>query len=371
MEKHFHFLASKIDQRSKRERAYLLITLAFVLGGGWWLLVLEPYLLDAKEREDKVFQLRLLMDQHRQRKANILLNAKRNPDKENTAMLAAQERELETMEKQLEEVSRNLLSPDVMALVLEKLLKTISDMELVGLTTIPGEKLDLQSGGAAAPGDEPPPEDDFPGDDFGGKSPGGGGRESLYRHGLELSLKGDFRSAMDYLAALEHFPWTFYWDGIDFKGKANNRAEVKLTLNTLSISDGFLGSEGDGDPMGLGAPPSSFQPKAAPSPWMDPTLPAVVSATEAPLDDGEGEDENQGNDLMTMKLSSILLSKGRRVALLDGRPIMEGDEVKEAKVTRIDADRVVMTRNGREVELLLASKNQKWMTKNRSKGRGP
>lgn len=60
-------------------------------------------------------------------------------------------------------------------------------------------------------------------------------------------------------------------------------------------------------------------------------------------------------ELPALKLNSVLISKQRRLAVINGQTVAEGEQVSGAKVLRISSDRVQLQRAGQSVEIRLHS----------------
>jgi MSHA biogenesis protein MshK len=61
----------------------------------------------------------------------------------------------------------------------------------------------------------------------------------------------------------------------------------------------------------------------------------------------------------SLKLNSILWSESRRVAIVNGKAVLEGEQVADAVVVRIERDKVALRRNGKHIELALQRKSIK------------
>lgn len=80
----------------------------------------------------------------------------------------------------------------------------------------------------------------------------------------------------------------------------------------------------------------------------DPTKPLNYTATANGV---------AGSDQETIKLTSILISSDRKVAIINGQVLQEGQTLKGvgAKVKKIDADAVTLQQNGKVWRVLLNS----------------
>lgn len=65
---------------------------------------------------------------------------------------------------------------------------------------------------------------------------------NVYVHGLELSFSGDYFSTMRYVKQLESLQWRFAWSAMTLTMKKYPRAEVWIRLETLSLTEGWIGA---------------------------------------------------------------------------------------------------------------------------------
>ncbi|WP_376690408.1 hypothetical protein [Wenzhouxiangella sp. EGI_FJ10409] len=78
----------------------------------------------------------------------------------------------------------------------------------------------------------------------------------------------------------------------------------------------------------------------------DPTRPP----TQAEIDAWFGTGASAG-DRAPFQLQSILLAADRRIAIIDGRRLREGERIEDAEVSLIEAGRVILQRDGETIEL--------------------
>ncbi|MDO6426288.1 hypothetical protein Q4489_04650 [Thalassotalea sp. 1_MG-2023] len=64
---------------------------------------------------------------------------------------------------------------------------------------------------------------------------------SLYKHGVKLTLSGDYFALKDYIAALEELKWKFFWQTFDYQLVAYPKGELTITMYSLSTNKEFLG----------------------------------------------------------------------------------------------------------------------------------
>jgi MSHA biogenesis protein MshJ len=70
---------------------------------------------------------------------------------------------------------------------------------------------------------------------------GSGGELQLFRHGIQLQLRGDFHTLRRYLIAIEQQPWKLLWQSVRLETKKNGESVMELQLQTLSTDNAWLG----------------------------------------------------------------------------------------------------------------------------------
>mgnify|MGYP003634714523 FL=1 len=63
----------------------------------------------------------------------------------------------------------------------------------------------------------------------------------LYRHGIQLELRGDFHTLRQYLVAIELQSWKLIWQSVRFRAEKNGSNVMELHLQTLSTDSAWLG----------------------------------------------------------------------------------------------------------------------------------
>ncbi|MFT4798009.1 MAG: MSHA biogenesis protein MshJ, partial [Candidatus Azotimanducaceae bacterium] len=63
----------------------------------------------------------------------------------------------------------------------------------------------------------------------------------IFRHGIQLQLRGDFHTLRRYLIAIEQQPWKLLWQSVRLETKKNGESVMELQLQTLSTDNAWLG----------------------------------------------------------------------------------------------------------------------------------
>lgn len=202
---------------TRRER--LLVALAVVLGPlmiGHGLVV-APQDARLAALETKLATERTTLGQLQAEAANLQQQLSMDPDAGRKAELAALNAERDNLEGQLRQFSSVLVRPDEMNGMLERLLTRHAGLRLIGLKTLaPQSVLPLP---AAKEGEaKPAAERGF----------------DLYRHGVEIRLEGSYGQLQAYLAQLEALQPKLLWGKLDYRVIDYPKAELTLTVFTLS-----------------------------------------------------------------------------------------------------------------------------------------
>jgi MSHA biogenesis protein MshJ len=137
--------------------------------------------------------------------------------------------ELRTMQK-------GLVPPERIAPLLESILRANGRLKLVSLKTLPVTT--LTDGAAPAPaGPAPAPANGTPPapPPVVAKSP-----DLLYRHGVELTVRGSYLDMVDYMQALETLPTQLFWGKAQLEADAYPDVRLTLTLYTLSLDPKWM-----------------------------------------------------------------------------------------------------------------------------------
>jgi MSHA biogenesis protein MshJ len=66
------------------------------------------------------------------------------------------------------------------------------------------------------------------------------GAANMYRHGIELTVAGQYLDLLNYLAAVEKLPVKIFWGGLSIDATQYPRSLLKLTVYTLSPEKKWL-----------------------------------------------------------------------------------------------------------------------------------
>jgi len=214
-------LAARIDALSLRERGMVFGASIAVLVFAGHTVVLAPQ--DAKQAA-----LRTQIDQQQAAIAAIdgeitarVEGSRIDPDAQSRTRLNTMQQEMGQLGSELLALEHGLVPPERMGPLVEGILRANGRLKLVSMRTLPAEPL-------AAPGAAPAA--------AAGAAPAAGGDVSLlYRHGVEVTVRGNYLDMVDYMSTLDALPTRMFWGRAQLDVETYPTARLTLTLHTLSL----------------------------------------------------------------------------------------------------------------------------------------
>jgi MSHA biogenesis protein MshJ len=203
-------LAARVDDMSLRERGMLFASLSLVV-----LLLAYVVLIDPALRRQKSLIDRLSRDQHqiievRGQLAQVVAadGAARHPDQVAIDALAAKIAEIEAT---LSARQSGLIAPERLPALLKDILARTKAVELDALRVLPGVPVRT-----------------------------GTGETGLYRHGVELTVKGSYLDLLRYLEELEKRSSVVLWGGVELQVEKYPEVRLRVVIQTLSRNASLL-----------------------------------------------------------------------------------------------------------------------------------
>lgn len=213
-------VASRIDGLTLRERVIVFLMAALIL-----VTVVNALILDPQNVEQKQISQRIKQEQVQIARIRAEIQQKVNehtvdPDATNRARLVDLERQATGLQQSLGELQKGLVSPDKIATLLESMLKKNSRVRLVSLKNVATEN--LMKTEPATKGEANP------------------AAAGLFRHGVELTVRGTYLDTLAYLEELENLEPKLFWGGVTFNVEEHPNASMTLTVYTLSLDKQWL-----------------------------------------------------------------------------------------------------------------------------------
>lgn len=229
MKRYWELVRGKIDGMSLRERAVIFLAAAFVVVASVNAALLNPLL--AKQT---VLSAQLVQKQEKMKELQAQLQAHsqaRHDDQHSPLRirLAQLKQQLQEQDGYLQSRSDRLVEPDKMAGLLEQVLNKNDKLQLVELKTLPASLL-VEKPQAAMPQAADSP--------AGQKQPDL--QKQVFKHGIQITVRGGYLDMLRYLAALEKMPAQMFWGEISLSVEKYPDAVLTLTLYTLSLDKTWL-----------------------------------------------------------------------------------------------------------------------------------
>jgi MSHA biogenesis protein MshJ len=257
--------AARIDALSLRERVLIFAAVAAAV-------VFIAYFSGLGPTLRKYEALRGQISQQRNNLAGLddeivqkVSGYRHDPDATARARLAAVRAGSAQLGENLRAMQRGLVAPERMATLLDTILRANGRLQLVSMKTLPIGALNDGAGtgapkaaaagadAASATSEETAMHDKLlskaltpvaqPPAAAGAARPAGGAHKAgslLYRHGVEVAVRGNYLDMIDYMNALEALPTQLFWGGARLEVEEYPAARLTLTLYTLSLDPKWM-----------------------------------------------------------------------------------------------------------------------------------
>ena len=225
MKQYWEKLIGKVDGMSVRERVLVFAAIAFLLVALAQVLFLDPLLAEQKRLSAQVVQQQEKMKEV-QAQIEALLRAKKDdavsPLRQRLGQIRQQ---IVEGDAYLQSRRDRLVQPENMAELLQQVLNKNGQLQLISLQTIAAapliEKTARPEGTGASPASAGPD-------------------KQVFRHGVQITVRGSYLDLLQYLTALEQLPTKMFWGMAKMNVVQYPSAELTLTLYTLSLDKTWL-----------------------------------------------------------------------------------------------------------------------------------
>lgn len=217
MKQWWHKWSERIDAMVLRERAVVFFAAALVL---LFLFnaVLSGPVTDRQRQVARQLAQKQLDTRQIQEQVQLLLGKRaQDPDAERRTHIEQLKQRVAEIDARLAEKQHELVAPDRVPGLLEEMLRRERKLELVDLRSLPPAPLFKNQA----------------------QPTGAGGTAvaalQVYRHGVELTVRGNYFDLVRYLGDLEQLPLRMFWREVDISGDAYPIITMKLSVYTLSL----------------------------------------------------------------------------------------------------------------------------------------
>ena len=211
-------LSTKVNALSMRERVLVFATVTVVVLFLLNMLLLEPLLARQKSLHSQISQQQQTMLEVQAQIAALVLENSPNAKSPQRSQINQIRQEIAEGNAYLKSSREKLVQPEKMAEHLRQLLSKNNRLQLVALQTLPVTPLLEPSKVAASAAQD----------------------RQVFKHGVQLTLRGNYLDLLQYLSALESLPQQMYWARAQMSVVQYPAAEITLILYTLSLDKTWL-----------------------------------------------------------------------------------------------------------------------------------
>lgn len=231
-------LAARIDRLTLRQRVGVFAACATVLLYLVFMFAFDPLLREQARLGTVIAGQRTAMAGVDSQITALVDAYARDPDAASRTRLGRAREEARTLGASLAAMQQGLVTPEQMAPLLQTILRANGRLQLVALTTLPVTPVGGPPATAAAAVATTPAPAAAPAIASAIAAPAMGGL--LYRHGVQVTVRGSYLDMVDYMAALDGLPTQLFWGPAQFHVEDYPRAQLTLTLYTLSLDSKWM-----------------------------------------------------------------------------------------------------------------------------------
>jgi MSHA biogenesis protein MshJ len=220
--------SAAIDGLSLRERTMIFIAAAFVVVSLMNTMLLDPLLARQKLLSSKLEQRQEKMKELQAQMQNMLQAKRDDQHSPLRNRLAQLKQQLNEQDSYLQSRTDRLIEPGKIAGLLRKVLDNNGRLQLVELKTLPVSLLieksqeKLQGSETNTPGKQ------------------AGSHKQIYKHGVQITVRGGYLDLIRYVSALEKLPEQMFWGEASLSVEKYPDSLFTLTLYTLSLDKTWL-----------------------------------------------------------------------------------------------------------------------------------
>lgn len=221
MKQQWEKLGAKLEAMTIRERVLVFATIAVLLLALLNTLLLEPLFARQKSLRMQLSQQQQMISEVQSQIAALQQENSPGSNSPQRTQINQLRQEIADGNAYLQSSRERLVQPENMAQHMRLLLNKNKGLQLVSLRTMPVTPLIEKSGAEQA-------------------AASSAKEEQVFKHGVQLTLRGSYLDLLQYLSALEKLPQQMYWAKAEMNVVQYPAAELTLILYTLSLDRTWL-----------------------------------------------------------------------------------------------------------------------------------
>lgn len=211
----------RIDTLTLRERALIFFSTLAVLFFVANSLVLTPMFKSNQQYEQLLSARQAQAQQLEMQMQSALNSGQSDVDAEQNLRLKALRAQLMQHDPAQGGATRKLIPPTEMVTLVEQILSHNRALQVIHIENLAPESLD--GSGSSTPTANTP-------------------ATGIYRHGMQIELRGRYVDIVNYLHELEALPWKMYWGRFTLLAEDYPNSRMTLIIYTLSLRPGWMGT---------------------------------------------------------------------------------------------------------------------------------
>lgn len=230
MKQQWEIMSAKVDAMSARERVLVFGAIAALVVTLVNILLLEPLFMRHKALQVQVSQQQQQMSEVQSQIAALLQENSPNSNSPQRIQINQFKKEIDEGNAFLKSSRERLVQPEKMAEHLRQILNRNNRLQLVALQTLPVTPLlDVPDAKKAEQAGATPV-----------TTTALAQEKQVFKHGVQLTLRGNYLDLLQYLSALEKLPQQMFWAKAKMSVVQYPNTELTLILYTLSLDKTWL-----------------------------------------------------------------------------------------------------------------------------------
>jgi MSHA biogenesis protein MshJ len=221
MKQQWEMISAKLEAMSLRERVFIFAALAALLLALINMLLLEPLFARQKSLRSQLAQQQQMLSAVQSQIAAMQQDNSADANSPQLNQIKQLKQEIAEGNAFLQSSRERLVQPEKMAAHLRQLLNKNNRLKIIALQTLPVTTLIEQP-------------------DISGNAQAASQEKQIFKHGVQLALRGNYLDLLQYLSALEKLPQQMYWAKAKMSVVEYPASELTLTLYTLSLDKTWL-----------------------------------------------------------------------------------------------------------------------------------
>lgn len=230
LKKQLDKFVGNIESRAQLEKIIVLTVVVAGLALGYLTFAFDPVRAEIALIENQISNVSRQIEAQQVAYAGMVEANQEDPNKFANDRLGIVARQQTELDREIEGLAGNLITPADMTSVLRSVLERQEGLQLVSFQNIAAAP--LRTGISEA-------EERLSGESTNSNQPNVSGQ--VFEHGLSIQFRGSFFDTLLYLRYLEDITGSFFWDSITFSRQEWPQATVTLQIHTLSLNAGFIG----------------------------------------------------------------------------------------------------------------------------------